>query len=1318
MRGFQFPFALLRVSVALLVALMAAFPAAASVAASPSTATVSPGDATPLITLNVGVPPGPSVANAVFTGLPPGASVVPATVVLLYSLTGNATATFEIVTTGATPPGTYPIVISAFPDFGAGLGMFVLIVASPDFQTSVSPNPVSVAWGGSVTTRVTTVPLFGFSSDISYAFTGLRPGITASSPQVASVPYAPLDFQISVVPRTPPGVYPASLVATWSAFGLQTRTIPFSVIVQPPTLTAAFSPPAITVAPGGTAASSAIVLTPGNGYSGTPALTWDAIPAGLEITPLTLPSPALPPTQSVPVTVRATGATPGSYQLTARAVDAVARVDAPAILVVTVSPPPDASISVLPPVLTVAAGHSAAVTVTATGTNGFAGSLDVTAPNSPQVTFQPATFTLRAGESRTVTVQAAATATPGSSVAVFSATSTALTGSRTASLALTIAAPAPEITSATPPVLTSGSLGVAMRLVGLNFKPGAVVTFTPPGPIVQSTNVASPTLAIIVVDTPAGTAVGHYRVDLRNPDGGATATGVPVLVAPASSLGAPLSVPTAAVVFPRPYTAVRPAEAVYPRAVLATTGVGTIIGTWRFDGVPFDQFVVAASGGSPVEVTSKMPIPVATSGEHRLELVVEQPQHLATEAVPIIVSVESNSGLRVLEPDDGATISLTDAMFRWTIVPGATGYEIEIVRAGNHFSTRVRLSDSRWSPAERAIATLGAGRHRFRVAAIFPGEVHGAPSQWREFVVPEVRVASSGTRCASCTSPSGANFRLVSLQSPEAEESATSEAAQPAEPPRDWALTLLGTATATDEDALSVADAARLQLTTAGDLQDVAYFTKWTGDLSGRKDLDPEYDTAAENRAWQIEGGATQSRTREELRAGYSPPEFLDQSEFLSAGLARGGILGKVATPLGSVSLYDTFHDDAAGAVSVYDLKQRVSGAAWEAPGDTNRSLLRVFGLRARGEGTETAETEAEAIGVFWRYVSSPALSVIVEGAHGTLDGGLQPGFEDLDGSGLHLGASGARGTLAWGVNFRDVDAGMVNPANLGLSAGGVPDRVGGDLSLAKSFGTTMLSLQLGTQQSGTLADGSGANVDERSGILSLVSPVSSSVVASATASATTTEGDGEPALGLPGSDRTMLSLGVTLSETFGALSVAEALSWQDLSDDVTSAFDSTVTSGSITAGGALGQSVIVSALLSGTRSESPEPIGTTDMWLLSLQPSFNLAGASLAITPRVSYTRIDSDLGATSDTELYGLIVQWSPPWRESFFNVQVGSDWNRSSTDGLPTPDFDHRIVASLTLRWGLSRASLAATPPAPLPAVPMTSEHARARGAAIGR
>lgn len=1307
-------------AVSIVATLLFAGTAFAAVTASPPSATVVAGQTSTTITLTVTFTPDPfggsTVANASFSGLPAGVTTTPSPVVL-FAPPGapSASAPFSFITSAATPPGVYPITITTIPDIGAGVGAFVLTIPTPSFDARISPNPLTLRWGDSATVNVTTIPAFGFSSDIEYAFSGFPAGITTGGSRIATSPYAPVDFAFDVAPRTPPGTHTGALVARWNALGPQTRSFPMIVIVQPPALTVSFTPPSVTALAGGPPVQTTLTLTPNAGYSGMPALAWGVVPSGIELTPLTLPSPTLPPAQSIAVSVRANGVAPGTYPLSVRATDPGAAIDVTAMLVVTVAPPPDATIAVVPPTIRVMAGGTASVTVIATGLNGFAGTLNVVAPSLASIVFSPSSFNLRAGESREVSVQPSATASAGTSPATFTATSPELTGSRAAALSLTVMPQPPEITGATPPALTAGTIGVTIRLTGLNFRPGALVTITPPGPVVTSSVVRSATAADIVVTTPVGTGIGRYRIDLRNPDGASTADGAPVIVCPPSSLGAPLSVPTAAVVFPRPFTAVTTAEPVYPRAVLATTGVGTVIGTWRLDGAAFDQFVVAVSGGLPVEVKAKMPIPSATSGEHRLQLVIEKPQKLETEPVPVIVSVESLSALRVLDPDDGTRISAaaSSPVFRWTLVPGASGYEIEIVPDRGQPATKIRLSDSRWKPGAETIDSLGAGTHRWRVAAVFPGEVRGEPTEWRTFVVESDSDAAGRGGSARLDLPplvmlASSRIDPATGEAGEPEASAATEAVvvEP-EPPRDWEFALLGTGSATDEDVPSVADAARLQLTTTGDVEDAAYLTKWTGDLSGRKDLDPEYDSASESRSWQFELGARQSRSREELRAGYSPPEFLDQSEFLAAGLARGGALGKVSTPLGSISIYDTFHDEAAGAASGYELDQRLSGAAWEAPLDPNRTLLRVFGLRARSNASAgEPDTEAEALGVLWRYTVSPTLTLLAEGAHGTLEGVTRENGDELDGYGLHLSAAGVRGTFTYGVDFRKVDADLVNPANVGLSAGAVPDRIGVDVTLGKTLGVTNLSLQLRTLESGSAADGSGESVVEHSGALSVVAPISTKVSLIATSSLTTTSGDPDLEHFNPGSDRSMLSFGVTLSEVVAGLSLSQSLAWQDVSDDLTSAFDSTVTSGTLTAGGMLGQSVMLSALFSGTRSESPEPVGVTDLWLASLQPTINWARTGISFTPRASFTRVESELGGTSDSEQYALIAQWSPAWFRSLINIQLGADWNRSSIEGLPTPSFDQRIVASLTLRWGLSRALLAAEPPAPLPTVPTAS------------
>ncbi len=1322
MRGLEsagVPRVVLQAGCVFLVTILVTCAASAAINPSPRMVSLHPGESSSLISLDISFPPppfgGPTGANVAVNGLPAGASTSPDPVVAGGTAPGSASASFRIVTSATTPDGTYPLSISTRPDLGAGVGSMTLIVQAPSFDARIMPNPLTLPWGGSQSVTVTTIPSGGFSAPITYAFSGFPAGISSGAAQLVAAPFAQVTFPFAVAPRTPPGSYIGSLVATWSAFSPQTKAFPMTVIVLPPTLTATFSPAAITLIGGGPAEESRLTLTPANGYEGTPSLSWVSTPPDIEVTPATLSSPPLPPPQSLPVSVRSTGVTPGPRTLMVRVVDSAAGVDTTAILVATVALPPDAAITVSPPAISVQAGSTATVTVTATGINGFAGTLSVTAPVLPSVTFTPASFSLRAGASQLVTIKPGGTAAPGTVGGTFSATAPEITGTRTANLSLTVTPQPPEITSATPPALTSGTIAVPVRLTGMNFRTGATVTITPPGPVVTSTSVISPTLAEIVVTTPTGAQTGAYRIDLRNPDGGTTANGAPLVVYPASSLGAPLGVVTAAIVFPRPFTSVANGESVYPRAILATTGVGTIIGTWRLDGGAFDQFVVSASGGLPVDVKATMPIPVATTGEHRLELVIEQPQKLTTEPVPIIVTVESKTRLQLLEPEDGAEVTSAGGQrFRWSLVPGASGYELEIVSEGNERPRIFRLSDSRWSPDERTLDEIGPGTHRWRVAAVFPGDVRGEPTEWRTFVLSGKPVSSIPSQRDETYLASSSNFRFASLRDSSADdvqeipaEAATAESAVEPEKPRDWEFTLLGSGSTTDEDVPSISDAARIQLTTMGDLENSSSLAKWTGDLSGRKDLDPEYGTASENRAWQLELGAVQSRSREELQAGYSPPQFLDQSEFLAAGLARGGAMGRVATPLGSLSLYDTFHDDAAGAVSAYELEQRLSGAAWEAPFDPNRTLLRVYGLRARGAATaETPETEAEALGVFWRFTASPALTLLVEGAQGSLDGIVRENGDELDGYGLHLGATGARGTFTWGIDFRKVDADFVNPANIGLSAGAVPDRVGGDLTLGKTFGVATLSLQLRTLESGTLPDGSGAGVTENSGTLSAFAPIGTKVFLSATSTLTTTRGDGDLETFLPGSDRSMLVLGLTLTETFKGLALSETLSWQDTSDDVTPAFDSTVTSGTLTAGGTLGRAVILTALFSGTRSESPPPVGVTDLWLASLQPTINWTKTGLAFTPRAAFTRVDSELGGTSDNEQYQLIVQWSPAWWRSLVNVQVGADWNRNVSEGLPKPSFDQRIVASLTLRWGLSRALLAAAPAAPLPAVPTTT------------
>ncbi|MCZ7651004.1 MAG: hypothetical protein M5U13_07530 [Thermoanaerobaculia bacterium] len=1425
---------------ALVATALATGPLPAIITVSPASVTVTAGQTTAAITLGITTPPvgpPPGATTLILGGLPAGVTTVPAPV--SFGALGTFQAVqFQLSTSAGTPGGSYPVSISCSPDIGAGTGTVTLIVQSPgSFTAQATPNPLALPWGGAASVQVTTTPLGGFSTPITYWFTGLPAGISWGAPQTVPLPYPPVAFPFAVAAGTPPGTYTGSLVASWTTIGTQTQTFPMTVIVQPPGLAAAFSPPSLALCDGGPAVPAALLLTPSGGYAGTPTLAWSGIPPGIEASPPSPVTAPLPPASTVPVSLRAIGAAAGSYPVRMRVTDPSAGIDLTATLTVSVgvgsftpnlspasltlraggaagavqaslaadscfsaspvsvtatglppgvalSPPsallagpgwtpvsfslqasaatppgsynatfrfdppsgtsrtatlaltigaaPDFSLEVSPPSLRVVAGSAGTMLVGVAGRNEFGETVAVTAPSLPGITFTPASFPLPAGGSRTVEVRAAREAPAGTLAGAFQATAPGIAGVRTAPITLTVAPRPPVITSLTPPALTAGTANAVVRITGLDFQTGATVSISPAGPVVTQTRVLSPTLAEIVVTTPAGTAPGPHRVELRNPDGGASEEPATVLVCPPSTLAAPLGVTTAAIVFPRPFTAVAPNTPVFPRAVLGTTGLGTIVGTWRLDGVPFDPFVVTASGGLPVEVRSHLPLPSSFAGEHRLELVVEQPQRLATEPVPVIYALASASGLRVLAPEDETVLDDPEPLFRWSLVPGASGYEVEVETEGRPWPLRVRLSESEWRPDAEALERLGPGSHRFRVFAVFPGEVRGEPTPWRSFVLPgetdveeppEPQAGPAAMTTATPVAPRLALFvpgpaRFWGLASTGEGPGAGSPPASAAEGHRDWQFVLLGTASETDEEQEATVDAGRVQLTAQADLLGRALQLKATGDTSYRKDLDPRYGTAPESRSWQLELAALQPGFREEVRAGYSPPEFLDQSEFLAAGLARGGALGKVATPAGAFSYYGTFFDDALGAAGGFGLTQTLEGAGWQAPIDPNRGLVRVFGLRAAGDSSfGLPATEAEGIGLLARWALGPSLTLSFEGARGTLAGGAAGSGNETEGFGFRLGASGTAGAYQYALNLRKVDAELVNPANLGLTAGAVPDRLGGDLMVGRAIGRATVSLQLRSLESGSLPGGGGTEVAERAGNLSLFAPLGSKANVNLNAGLTTTKCDGDPGHGLPGSDRSMLTLGATFTETLGGFSLSQALNWMDLGDDLSPAFDQEVTSGTLSAGGSLAPWLALTAMVSGTRTEAAFPVGTSDLWVASLQPTLTWAKAALTLTPRASFSRFESALAGRNDSEQYQLLLQWSPAWMRSLAAFQVAADWTRNVTAGLPAPSFERRVVGNLTLRWGLSQADFAAPPPPPLPA-PTPPGVAQALAIRLGR
>ena len=208
-----------------------------------------------------------------------------------------------------------------------------------------------------------------------------------------------------------------------------------------------------------------------------------------------------------------------------------------------------------------------------------------------------------------------------------------------------------------------------------------------------------------------------------------------LLVYPQESLAAPLGVTEAAIIFPGEGTIIAGRELVYPRALLATTGVGTIIGSWQFDGMVFDRFVTTVSSGFPAEVraSSRSDLVCGRSSPERssnrrgarLSVHHDHRGHRQRIAAPCPRSARRQRG------GDRTT-------FRWSLVPYASGASSSFCHAQRARCSVPSLrpisrsvSQSHWRPTSEQLRSLAAGLHSWRVRAIFPGETPGQPTAWQ-----------------------------------------------------------------------------------------------------------------------------------------------------------------------------------------------------------------------------------------------------------------------------------------------------------------------------------------------------------------------------------------------------------------------------------------------------------------------------------------------------------------------------------------------------------------------------------------------------------
>jgi len=297
----------------------------------------------------------------------------------------------------------------------------------------------------------------------------------------------------------------------------------------------------------------------------------------------------------------------------------------------------------------------------------------------------------------------------------------------------------PVIDTIAPPSIVVPSLSTTLRVSGRGFAPGGVVFSRSPGVVVERTTVIGPTLAEIVVRVLSGTPPGALRLGFRNPDGGTSEVDGILLVFPRGAIGAPLSVNTATILFPVEGTIVSNSDGIYPRALLGMSGSGAVAGSWAVDGVPFDRFTAITHAGAPLEIRSRVPIPPTPWGRHRLSLIIDSPKLDQAPSIAFVSSATSATRLTIYEPAERAVIEGVPRV-RWTLIPGASAYEVEITRLADKGrppgSRRFRTTETSWMPKDP-----GSGTMQLRVRAIFQGDTRGEPTEWRTFVLLPARVS-------------------------------------------------------------------------------------------------------------------------------------------------------------------------------------------------------------------------------------------------------------------------------------------------------------------------------------------------------------------------------------------------------------------------------------------------------------------------------------------------------------------------------------------------------------------------------------------------
>ncbi|MFH1176265.1 MAG: hypothetical protein V1750_02575 [Acidobacteriota bacterium] len=884
-------------------------------------------------------------------------------------------------------------------------------------------------------------------------------------------------------------------------------------------------------------------------------------------------------------------------------------------------------------------------------------------------------------------------------------------------------------TRVAPAQFAQGTTGSTMTLFGAEFVPPmTILPVKPPGEGWKAirfgpVQVLSRTLAITTVTVDKETRPGSYTFYVTRSVN--TAAPLPpgqftLRVIAGSSVLAPAAVTTVAVVHPLEGTLLAEDEQLYPRALLATTGTGTIAGYWELDGVPFERFVVSARAGLPVGVSARSPIPHLGVGGHLLTARVDLPQTVRSEPVRVVLVPPKGALLRLVSPAAGAASAADERgggpQFRWTPQPGAIAYEVLLSsRPGETPAMRrIRVREAAMTLAPETRAKLVGGPLWWSVRPIFPGEVAGKPAPWRrvDFVahaadLPEGLGAGAGD-VRPAVAHGGADFevttafhqqaaddgdlRLAASEESESDPAATAGGANP-----DWRIDLDGALVSNQAKDADNQSEARLPATLTVAYEKPEKALAASVDLSFLREIDPGDAGHQEAHSYVVNGRLGSRPWGLLAGAGYFGPAGVADSTLLAVGLVRGGAEVGVQTPAGLLSAYGSYDDSPSGATSqTMSGEQRVRIASWALPVPENVGLLRLMMVDARDDGDLGAgipAAEARSYGLLGAFQLTPSWRLDLETALSRQD---ETSSARGEGDAYRLGLVGELAGASVALAFNRTDASFVNPASGSLAPGGIPDRTGGDLTVSRFFGETSTGFAYPYPASHADAGGATPGASQHALDAALDTPLGAALRLAVNASHSRGVSDAtavEPELTVTSS-----IANAALTGTWGAMSVSQSLAWQSTRNRGSAEAalsDVEVLNATLSVGGALGPAWVLSGNASWTRNEpalGPAAAGT----LVSLQPTWRHARSGFSASPVLTATW-DDIAGAGQQRTLHGqLTLAWNPPAGVRFpLGLSVSGGWRETTLPAL-APEPAHNVrdwTASVSLLWRWGRGSSAA-------------------------